>query len=191
MSNKAKGHLFILSAPAGTGKTTLAKMLCEGLENVQQSISCTTRAPRKGEIDGKDYIFFSKQVFEEKLKEDAFIEHANVFGEYYGTLKQSVESSLNEGKNLILVIDTQGALSLKGKIDATFIFISPPSMEELERRLRNRKTDSEESIRVRLAWSKKEMEKAKRYDYIVINEDLQKAFEELKQIFIKHMGTSK
>ena len=119
------GQLFIISAPAGTGKTTLVQMLKDSHpDRVIQSISCTTRKPRKGEIDGKDYVFLTKEAFEERVKKGDFLEYATVFGDHYGTLKEIVTRGQTNGKDVILVIDTQGALELKKKIKAIFIFIS-------------------------------------------------------------------
>ncbi len=179
------GQLFIISAPAGTGKTTLVHMLKAAFPNqVTQSISCTTRKPRKGEIDGKDYVFLTEDAFEERVKRGDFLEYATVFGDHYGTLKEMVTSQQKNGKDVVLVIDTQGALELKKKVKATFIFIAPPSMEILEERLKNRKTESPETLKKRLKWAKYEMEQAKLYDYTIVNDDLDTAYEALKSIVI-------
>lgn len=180
-----KGQLIIISAPAGTGKTTLVHMLKKAYpEQVIQSISCTTRKPRKGEIDGRDYVFLTKEAFEERIERGEFLEHAIVFGDHYGTLKEMVEAQQEGGKDVVLVIDTQGALALKKKVKATYIFIAPPSMEILEQRLKNRKTESPETLKKRLKWAKHEMDQAKHYDYTIINDDLETAYEALKSIVI-------
>lgn len=180
-----KGRLIIVSAPAGTGKTTLVQMLKEEFpDRVTQSISCTTRKPRKGEIDGRDYVFLTEGAFEERVKREEFLEHAVVFGDHYGTLKGMVKGAQDKGKDVILVIDTQGALALRKKVEAIFIFIAPPSMEVLEERLRNRKTESPETLKKRLKWAQHEMDQAKHYDYTIINDDLEEAFEALKSIII-------
>lgn len=182
---KNSGLLVIVSAPAGTGKTTLVQMLKEEFpDRVTQSISCTTRKPRPGEIDGKDYVFLTEEAFEERIKRGEFLEHAMVFGDRYGTLKELVKSQQETGKHVILVIDTQGALELKRKVEALYIFIAPPSMEVLEQRLRNRKTESEETLKKRLSWAQREMEQAKAYDYTIVNDDLETAYTALKSILI-------
>lgn len=188
---KKKGQLIIVSAPAGTGKTTLVNMLKEQYpEEVTQSISCTTRPPRKGEIDGKDYVFLTEKAFEEREKQGAFLEHATVFGDKYGTSKDLVDRQREDGKDVILVIDTQGAMQLKKKIEALYIFITPPSLEVLEERLRNRKTESSETLKKRLKWARHEMDQAKYYDYTIVNDDLETAYEALKSIIIakRHEG---
>lgn len=180
-----KGRLIIVSAPAGTGKTALVQMLKEEFpERVTQSISCTTRKPRKGEIDGRDYVFLTEEAFEERIKRREFLEHAVVFGDHYGTLKEMVKGAQENGKDVVLVIDTQGALALKKKVEAVYIFIAPPSMKVLEERLRNRKTESPETLKKRLKWAQHEMDQAKHYDYTIVNDDLNEAFEALKSIVI-------
>ena len=131
-----KGLLVIVSAPAGAGKTTLVDRLKEEFpDRVVQSISCTTRKPRPGEIDGKDYVFITEEAFDKRIERGDFLEYATVFSARYGTLKELVKSQQETGKHVILVIDTQGALELKKKVEALYIFIAPPSMEVLEKRL--------------------------------------------------------
>lgn len=180
-----KGELVIVSAPAGTGKTTLVQMLKKEFPNeVTQSISCTTRKPRPGEVDGRDYVFLTETAFEERVKKGEFLEHATVFGHKYGTLKDAVEAQRSDGKHVILVIDTQGAMELKKKIEALYIFITPPSIETLEERLKNRKTESPETLKKRLKWAQFEMDQAKHYDYTIVNDDLETAYEVLKNIII-------
>lgn len=179
-----KGHLFIISAPAGTGKTTLVQMLTDKFPQVVRSVTCTTRAPRPGEVNGKDYYFLTEEEFQKKIKAGDFLEYATIYGYHYGTSKSLVEKDLKAGKDVILVIDTQGALHLKGKVDATFIFISPPSFDELKKRLLKRRTESPEVIEKRLAWARRELEMISHYDYHIVNDDLSVAFEALKNIII-------
>lgn len=190
MSNKlssrpSQGKLFIVSAPGGTGKTTLCNMLLKKLPKVKRSISYTTRSPRRGEKHSHDYHFVDVETFLEMKKKDAFLESTKVFGNYYGTEKKSVFSALNQGYHVILVIDVVGAKKIKKLVkDAIMIFILPPSLAELKRRLEGRNTDSERSITKRLTEAKEEMSHADLYDYQVVNKDLNKAFDQLKAIFI-------
>ena len=180
-----KGELIIVSAPAGTGKTTLVQMLKKEFpDKVTQSISCTTRKPRPGEVDGKDYVFLTEKAFEERVKQGEFLEHATVFGNQYGTLKEVVDAQRASGKHVILVIDTQGAMELKKKTEALYIFIAPPSLEVLEERLRNRRTESPETLKKRLKWAQYEMDQAKHYDYTIVNDDLETAYVALKSIIV-------
>jgi len=184
LSNHSKGLIFVLSAPAGTGKTTLIGMLKKEFPQITQSVSCTTRPPRPTEVEGKDYYFLSRKEFDDKIKAGDFLEYAQVFDYYYGTSKAFVLEQQKKGLHVFLVIDTQGAMLLKGKIDATFIFVSPPNLEELKRRLQMRKTENESSLKERLSWAQKEMETAKNYDYHFINDDLETAYQILRSIVI-------
>lgn len=179
-----KGLVFVISAPAGTGKTTLVRMLIEEFHRVVESISFTTREPRPNETLGRDYHFISVKEFEQKIQEGEFLEYAKVFHNYYGTSKKFVESQQEKGKHVVLVIDTQGALQLRGKLEAIYIFISPPSLDELRARLCRRKSESEEMIEHRLSWAEKEMELASQYDYHIVNDNLKVAYEVLRSIFI-------
>jgi len=177
-----KGKLIIVSGPSGSGKSTVTKLVKDRL-NIPLSISATTRQPRVGEIDGKDYFFLTKEIFEQKIKNDEFYEYANVHGNYYGTLKEVVESNLNKGLNVILEIDVQGALIAKEKKkDAILVFFRTKDMETLENRLRNRKTDSEEVIQLRLKNAKKELEYEPKYDRTIINDDIEQSCQELINI---------
>src|SRR3990167_2912057 len=135
IGNLKKGLFFILSAPSGGGKTTLIRMLTKEYEKILESVSFTTRETREDEREGIDYFFISKEDFEEKIRSGFFLEYAKVYDNYYGTSKEYVKKHLNEGKHVVLVIDTQGALSLKNKVEASYIFISPPSLEELKMRI--------------------------------------------------------
>ena len=186
--SKHLGRLFIISAPAGTGKTTLVNMLTEKYPQVIRNVTCTTREKRPGEVNGKDYYFLTEEEFQKKLKAGDFLEHADVFGNHYGTSKSLIEKELKSGKDVILVIDTQGALQLKArlkdKVDATFIFISPPSFEELKKRLIQRRTETPEKIEKRLKTARQELEMISHYDYHIVNDDLTAAFEALKNIII-------
>ncbi|MCH9631105.1 MAG: Guanylate kinase [Chlamydiia bacterium] len=180
-----KGLVIVVSAPAGTGKTTLAEMLTKKYpSDIVRSISCTTRSPRGDEVDGKDYIYLSKEDFLKKVDSEEFLENAKVFDNYYGTLKKSVQDLQLQGKHVILVIDTQGAMKIKEKTSAVLVFIKPPSIEALKERLDKRHTDTEENISLRLSWAKEEMKKGEHYDVTIVNDDLQKAFDEL-ECFIK------
>jgi len=179
-----RGLLFILSAPAGTGKTTLMTMLANEFPRVVASISFTTRLPRDGEEEGRHYFFISKDEFEKKIKADEFLEYVELYGEFYGTSRLWVEGKLAQGIHVVLVIDTQGAKLLKGKIPAITIFVVPPSLEELEKRLRLRKTEDEKVIERRLAWAKKELTAQNIYDYLIVNDDLAIAYEALRSILI-------
>lgn len=178
------GILFVLSAPAGTGKTTLMSRLLQVMPQVVRSVSATTRSPRPGEIDGVDYHFLSFEQFERERRANAFLECAQVFGHWYGTLRSRVEELVKAGKHVFLVIDTQGAASVKAKLDAVTIFVSPPSMEELQRRLQERGTECEQSLERRLEQAKRELEQASSYDYHIVNDDLDTAFEALCHIVI-------
>ena len=179
-----KGLVFVISAPAGTGKTTLVRMLTEEFSCVAESVSYTTRTPRPNEINGKDYYFVSEDEFERMIHNGDFLEYAHVFGQYYGTSKRAVEKQQEARKHVALVIDTQGALQIKEKIEAVYIFIRPPNLNELKRRLEGRKSESIEAIRTRLSWAEEEIAKASLYHYQILNEDLQTAYAILRSIFI-------
>jgi guanylate kinase len=185
LGNLSKGLCFVLSAPAGTGKTTLVRMLSQEFPCVCESISCTTRPPRPGEVDGKDYYFLTRAEFEEKIEQGDFLEYAEVFGYYYGTSQAFVLKQQEMGKHVFLVIDTQGAMQLrKKKFSALYIFLSPPSLEELKERLLKRKTESMEVIEKRLSWAHAELAMVENYDYHIVNDDLKPAFEILRSIVI-------
>lgn len=184
LGNLEKGLLFVISAPAGTGKTTLVRKLMQEFSCVSESISCTTRPVREGETHGKDYFFISKEDFEVKIRKGDFLEHAEVFGNRYGTSRSFVEETRSEGKHVILVIDTQGAMQLKDQVDAVFIFLRPPSIEELRVRLAKRQTESAEAIEKRINWASHELTVADQYDYQVVNDDLDVAYLVLRSIII-------
>ena len=179
-----KGKVFVISAPSGTGKTTIEKKLKEDLKNIEPIVSFTTRKPRPGEKEGEDYHFVSKEKFEKMIKEGEFLEWAEVYGNYYGTPKKEVLKKLKQGKNVLLTIDTQGAMKIKNLIpDAILIGILPPSFKEQERRMRKRKGLSEEEIRKRLNAAKEERKILfKSYDFRLINKDLKSTVEKIKKI---------
>lgn len=177
--------IIILSSPSGAGKSTITKKLLETDENIKLSVSATTREPRDGEEDGKHYYFLSKDTFKEEIEKDNFVEYAEVFGNYYGTLKREVESKFADNKDIILDIDWQGARQVSDQLDVKRllrIFILPPSIKELENRLRSRGTDSEEVITKRMDKARDEISHFNEYDYIVVNDDVDEAFEQIKSI---------
>jgi len=185
-----KGALLIVSGASGTGKSTLCSKLLGLRKNLRFSVSCTTRGPRAGEIHGTHYYFLTIEDFRKKIENDEFIEYAEVHGNFYGTLKSEVISRINCGTDILLDIDVQGAMQIKKKArkdkflknSIELIFIGPPSFDELERRLRNRKTDSEEVIKKRLENAKKELSFWKEYDYLVINGELERATEDMMKL---------
>lgn len=176
-------RLFVISGCSGVGKGTVINKFMERNKDFILSVSCTTRKPRPGEIDGINYFFISKEEFEQNIKEDKFLEYAQFAENYYGTKKKYIKQKFEEGFNIILEIETNGALQVKEKMpDAVLIFIAPPSVEELEHRLRGRHTEDEETIKKRLAQVKIELERSKKYDYIVINDSVERAVEEIESI---------
>lgn len=185
------GKLFVVSAPSGAGKTSLCNELLKHYSNLTYSISYTTRKARLDEVEGKDYFFVSEEKFLEMIKNDEFIEWAKVHGNYYGTPKKFVEDSLSSGINILLDIDPQGARQLRERLDfGIYIFIVAPSLKELEERLRKRRTEDEEKIRLRLENAKKEIQFYKNYDYIIVNKVFSKAYKELESIYIaEHLKT--
>jgi len=184
LGNSKEGLLFILSGPAGTGKNTLVKMLIEEFPCVVESISFTTRKSRPGEVQGVHYHFVDEKEFEEKIAKNEFLEYVKLYGYYYGTGLKQVQEEQKRGKHVILVIDTQGALQLINKVVAVFIFLRPPSIEILRQRLTQRNTEEQKVIEERLSWAEKELAVAEQYDYCIINDDLQIAYQVLRSIFI-------
>ncbi len=179
-----RGHLYVVAAPSGAGKTSLMQALMQRRPALGFSVSCTTRGPRSHEQNGRDYHFITRPEFERLIAADEFIEHANVFGNLYGTRRSVVEAALAEGRDLILEIDWQGARQVRTRLpEAVQVFILPPSRAELEARLRKRATDSDEAIARRLAESVEEMSHWRDFDYIVVNRDFDQALAELEAIF--------
>lgn len=178
-----QGTLFIISAASGTGKTSLVKELLASTDNLVVSVSHTTREPRRGEIEGKHYYFASKDSFLQMVTQGEFLEHAEVFGNYYGTSKASVDDLLNAGVDVILEIDWQGALQVKRQFaHAVMIFILPPSRTALKERLTGRDQDTIQVIQKRLDGAVREMQEYVNFDYVVINDDFHVALSELKAI---------
>lgn len=180
----AKGQLIILSGPSGVGKGTIrAKLFEDHSLNLAYSISMTTRKARPGEVDGRDYFFVDQDTFKKKIADGELLEHAEFVGNYYGTPKAYVDKLLNQGKNVLLEIEVQGALQVMAKVpDALTIFLVPPSMEELERRIRGRRTESEEVVKARLAKASKEMKTKDNYKHVVVNNTVDQAASEIAAI---------
>ena len=177
------GKLFVISGSSGVGKGTVIKEFLKKNPEFKLSISCTTRNPREGEVDGVNYFFLSREEFKSFIDKDDFLEWAEFSGNMYGTRKEYVLRKLAEGNNIILEIDTQGALKVKEKMpEATLIFILPPSFEELEARLRGRHTETEEAIQKRLNSTQLEMENSKYFDYTVINDSVENAVLALEKL---------
>ena len=181
-----RGNLFIVSAPSGTGKTTMLKQIIADMDNVAFSVSHTTRTPRSVEQDGIDYFFVNKDAFASMQDQGLFIEWAEVHGNLYGTSNKAVKALIEDGKDVILDIDVQGARQVKDKLKdkGVFIFISPPSLEELKKRLAGRGTESESVIATRLNNAEEEMKSLGHYDYVIVNERVDQAVEVLRSIII-------
>ena len=168
------GILFVLSGPSGAGKGTICQELLRQIPNLQYSVSATTRKPRLGETNGINYWFKEKDEFEEMIKNDLLLEYAEVYGNYYGTPKEQVLKVLKSGKNVVLEIDPQGAMQVKAKFpEGVFIYILPPSLDELAARITKRGTDSKDSIKKRLAAATEEIQYALKYDYVVVNDKVE------------------
>lgn len=179
------GKLFVISGSSGVGKGTVIKEFLSKHPEFKLSVSCTTRNPREGEVHGINYFFLTKDEFKACIERNEFLEWAEFSGNMYGTQKAYVENKLAEGKNLILEIDTQGALNVKKIMpDAQLIFILPPSLEELEARLRGRHTETEEAIQKRLQTVKSEMENSKHFDYQIVNDSIDNAVVKLGNIML-------
>jgi len=178
-----KGKIIVISAPSGTGKTTICKELLKRIKNLKYSISTTTRPKRKDEIDGRDYFFVTEEEFKKLIKNHFFVEWQKVHNYYYGTSREFIEKTLNSGYNCLLDIDVKGGLKLKKEYpDGVFIFLAPPNWEELEKRLKKRGTESEKDLKVRLRNAKKEMRYKKHYNHIVINEKLDDTVNKIVEI---------
>lgn len=178
-----KGNLIVISGPSGAGKGTICKALLEREDNLYISVSATTRSPREGEVDGVNYHFLTQEEFKKKVDNNEFLEWAEVHGNYYGTPKFNVEEMINEGKNIILEIDVQGALNVKKNCeDGVFIFILPPSMEELKRRIIARGSETPESLIKRFKTAYEEINYISKYNYAVVNDDLEEAVKKVQNI---------
>jgi len=182
--------LFVLSAPSGCGKTTILQKVMAELPGLAFSVSHTTRKPRAGEQDGRDYHFVSREQFMAigDQHPSGFLEWAEVHGNFYGTSRQDVEARLAEGMDVVLDIDVQGAAQIRQNAEPVTVFIAPPSLAELERRLRGRGTESEESLTVRLANAEKEMQDVDAYTYLIINDRLEEAVQALQAVIIAERG---
>ena len=180
---KKQGLLIVLSGPSGSGKNTVCDRVKEENPNIWESISMTSRQPRKGEKDGVNYYFVTRDEFEENIKKDNMLEYAQFAGNYYGTPRKSVQKHLDKGEDVILVIEIQGALQIKKKLpQALFVFLLPPSMRELKRRLTDRGTESEEKIVKRFETAYKEINEISKYNYVIVNDKVDNAASKLSAI---------
>ena len=178
-----KGLLIVISGASGTGKGTVCKKLLADLPEVAYSISATTRKPRSGEIDGREYYFLSVEEFKAWISEEKFLEYAEVYGNFYGTPLNKIEERLNRGEDILLEIDVQGALNVKKKCpEGVYIFLLPPSLEELKRRIEGRGTENPESLSRRLKNAVAEIKIGLEYDYVVVNDSIDAAAEQIKAI---------
>ena len=178
-----KGTLYVFTGPSGAGKGTILSRLLEQDDKLFYSISATTRDPRPGETDGVQYYFLTRADFEQKIAQDAFLEYARYVDNYYGTLEAPVDEKLREGYDVILEIEVQGAMQVHEKRpDAVMVFIAPPSFDELAARLRGRGTEAEDKVLRRLETAKEELKSRDRFDYVVVNDELDRAVEEMRQI---------
>ncbi len=180
---KNHGLLIVISGPSGVGKGTICDHLFNIAEGIEYSISMTTRTPRKGEINGVDYHFVSHETFKEMIQQDELLEWAEVYGNYYGTPRNTVDTSLSEGKDVILEIDIQGALQVKNKRpDGVFIFLLPPTLQELQARIKKRGTENEADLDKRIKSARKEIETALAYDYVLVNKEIKHSINVIKSI---------
>ena len=187
MNKTRRGLLIILSSPSGAGKSTLSRMLLDWDPSLRFSVSATTRDPRPGEIDGREYYFKTRDEFEKLIASDGMLEHAKVFDNFYGSPKEPIESAVSKGIDIVFDVDWQGGQQIRAssmKNDVISIFILPPSITELERRLNARGQDSIEVVASRMSKSKDEISHWNEYEYLIVNNDLQQSFEALKSILI-------
>ncbi|MBQ3379493.1 MAG: guanylate kinase [Clostridia bacterium] len=182
-----KGSLIVWSGPSGSGKGTVLSEAMKRDENLKVSVSATTRKPRKGDIDGVHYHFITREEFLSRIEREEFLEYASYVGNFYGTLEKSVDEMLAQGYDVILEIEVVGAMKVKKKRpDALLVFVKPPSMEELERRLSSRGTESIEEVKKRIAEAERELSCADEYDHVIINDDVGRAADELIRIIKEH-----
>ena len=183
-----KGKVIVISAPSGTGKSTVCRLLLKKIKNLKYSVSVTTRQKRKFEKDGKDYFFVTKYEFKKMVKNNYFIEWQKVHNNYYGTPKEFIEKNLNKGYNVLLDIDVKGGKTLK-KIypDGIFIFLVPPSWEELKRRLKSRGTEDEKELELRLKNAKKELKFKKYYDFVIVNDKIEETLKKIVEIIKENL----
>jgi len=183
---KRKGKVIVITAPSGTGKTTIIRAILKVLDSVVYSISATTRKKRQNEIDGVDYFFIDEATFLARIKENQFVEWEKVYDYYYGTPKTFVEKVISEGKSILLEVEVNGALSIKNVYpDAVMVYLLPPSLEELEKRLRARKTENELDFQKRIERAKMELSLKEKFDYFIVNNNLNVAILELKELIEK------
>jgi guanylate kinase len=180
-----EGNIFVLSAPSGTGKSTLIKRLLNDIDRLSFSVSYTTRSPREGEVDGQDYFFIDDPTFDDMLAKDALVEWVNVYEHRYGTGKTWIQDKLNNGQDVLLDLETIGAWWIKELFpEAVLIFLLPPSLQSIADRLRGRGKDTEEQMSIRIRQAKHEMESWDHYDHLVVNDDLEQAYRDFKAIII-------
>ena len=193
MHKGKRGVLFVFSGPSGVGKGTLkAKLFEEFADQIAYSVSATTRGPREGEVDGKDYFFISRQEFERRVKNNEFLEHAEFAGNCYGTPRAYVEKLLDSGMNVVLEIDVQGALQvMKSMPECVSVFILPPSFEELEHRLRGRGTETEESIRERLEIARNELAQQDKFTLKLVNDEVDACAARLYDVICQRAGLTR
>ena len=183
---KRRGMLLVVSAPSGAGKTTIVKEILRAYPTFGLSVSATTREKRRGEVDGKDYFFLSRSEFERKIAAGDLVEHEEIYSNYYGTLKIEVENALSNGRDIVFDVDVNGGLSIKAKFpEAILVFIKPPSIEILRRRLKGRGSETDAQIEKRMARVEMELEKGEGFDYIIINDELKHAVSEVFGIINK------
>ena len=185
IKKRQKGNLIVISGPSGSGKGTICNELIKRNSNIWISISCTTRDMRPGDEEGKTYYFLNKEEFENRIKNNEFLEYAKYNENYYGTLKSKIEEKLEEGYDVILEIEVQGALKVKNMLpDTIFIFIMPPSMKELKSRLENRNTETKEKVLSRFKIAYKEINEFSKYNYVVVNDNLNDAVNKVESIIV-------
>lgn len=189
---KKKGKIFAISAPSGTGKTTIVKRMLEEIPDLVYSVSATTRKKRSNEEHGSDYFFITEKEFLDKIKNEEFVEWEKVYDYYYGTFKYFITQNVDVGKNIIAEVDVKGALSLKNIFpEAILIFISPPSLEELVDRLTKRRTETDSDLLKRIERAKMELSQTDKFDHLIINNDLEKALAETKSLILSIVNKEK